>query len=147
MSHAYARNYIHLIFGTKGRRALIKAAVQERLWAYVRGIARNYRIDLEAIGGTENHAHILMALPAKLSLSDGVRALKANSSKWMNENGHRFAWQAGYAAFSVSASNLGAVAAYVRNQAEHHKKRTFEQELLALLRLHGIRADAADLFG
>jgi hypothetical protein len=106
----------------------------------MRGIARNYQIDFEAIGGTANHVHILLALPPKLSLSDAMRALKANSSKWMNENGHRFAWQEGYAALSVSASNLQQVAAYVRNQPEHHRNRTFEEELLVLLKKHGIEA-------
>jgi REP element-mobilizing transposase RayT len=147
MSHAYARNHLHIIFGTKGRRATIKPAFQENLWAYIRGIARNYEMDLEAIGGTENHVHLLFALPPKLSLSHALRAIKANSSKWMNENGHLFAWQEGYAAFSVSASLVEPVVEYIRNQPEHHKKRTFEQEFLALLKKHGIAADPAQVFG
>jgi len=144
MSHAYARNHLHVVFATKRRRNLI--GDPDRLWAYMRGIARNYQIDLEAIGGTVNHVHILLALPPKLSLSDAIRAIKANSSKWMNENGHRFAWQEGYAAFSVSASNLAQVAAYVRNQPEHHRHRTFEEEYLALLKKHGIDANPAQVF-
>ena len=147
MSHAYARNHLHIIFGTKGRRASIKATVQENLWAYVRGIARNYKMDLEAIGGTENHVHLLLVLPPKLSLSHALRAIKANSSKWMNENGHLFAWQEGYAAFSVSASLVGTVTEYIRKQPEHHKKMSFEQEFLALLKKHGIVADPAQVFG
>jgi REP-associated tyrosine transposase len=144
MSHAYARNHLHIIFATKGRRDLIHDT--DRLWAYIRGIARNYQIDLEAIGGIANHVHILMALPPKLSLSHAMRALKANSSKWMNENGQHFSWQEGYAAFSVSASNLQQVADYVRNQPEHHPTRTFEEEFLALLKKHGIHADPAQVF-
>jgi REP element-mobilizing transposase RayT len=144
MSHAYARNHLHVIFASKGRRNLISDP--DRLWAYMRGIARNYQIDFEAIGGTANHVHILLALPPKLSLSHAMRAIKANSSKWMNENGQRFAWQEGYAAFSVSTSNLQQVAAYVRNQPEHHRHRTFEEEFLALLRKHGIEADPAQVF-
>lgn len=144
MSHAYARNHLHVIFATKGRRNLIKEA--DKLWAYMRGIARNYQIDMETIGGTENHVHILLALPPKLSLSDAMRAIKANSSKWMNENGHRFAWQEGYAAFSVSVSNLARVAEYVRNQPEHHRHRTFEEEFPALLKKHGIEADPSQVF-
>lgn len=147
MSHAYARNHLHIIFGTKGRRANINPAIQENLWAYIRGIARNYQMDLEVIGGTENHVHMLLVLPPKLSLSHALRAIKANSSKWMNENGHLFAWQEGYAAFSVSASLREAVAEYIRNQPEHHKKRTFEQEFLALLKKHGIEADPGQVFG
>ncbi|MGH9650670.1 MAG: IS200/IS605 family transposase [Terriglobales bacterium] len=147
MSHAYSRNHLPIIFGTKGRRANIKPAVQEHLWAYIRGIARNYKMDLEAIGGTDNHVHLLLVLPPKLSLSHALRAIKANSSKWMNENGHLFAWQEGYAAFSVSASLVEAVSEYIRNQPEHHKKRTFEQECLMLLKKHGIVADAGQVFG
>ena len=147
MSHAYARNHLHIIFGTKGRRASIKPQVQEHLWAYIHGIARNYKMDLEAIGGTDNHVHLLLVLPPKLSLSHALRAIKANSSKWMNESGHLFAWQEGYAAFSVSASLMEAVSEYIRNQKEHHKKRTFEQEFLALLKKHGIVADPAQVFG
>jgi putative transposase len=144
MSHAYARNHLHVVFATKGRRNLIRDP--DSLWAYMRGIARNYQIDVEAIGGMANHVHILLALPPKLSLSDAMRAIKANSSKWINENGHRFAWQEGYAAFSVSVSNLHQVATYVRNQPEHHKHRTFEEELLALLKKHGFEADPAQVF-
>ena len=147
MSHAYARNHLHVIFGTKGRRSSIKPTVQENLWAYIRGIARNYNMDLEAIGGTDNHVHLLLVLPPKLSLSHALRAIKANSSKWMNESGHLFAWQEGYAAFSVSASLVEAVTEYIHNQPEHHKKRTFEQEFLALLKKHGIVADPAQVFG
>ena len=147
MSHAYARNHLHIIFGTKGRCASIKAPVQENLWAYIRGIARNYKMDLEAIGGTDNHVHLLLVLPPKLSLSHALRAIKANSSKWMNENGHLFAWQEGYAAFSVSASLVEAVSEYIRKQPEHHKKMSFEQEFLALLKKHGIAADPGQVFG
>jgi len=144
MSHAYARNHLHVVFATKGRRNFIHDP--DKLWAYIRGIARNYQIDFEAIGGTANHVHILLAVPPKLSLSHAMRAIKANSSKWMNENGQYFAWQEGYAAFSVSVSNLAQVAEYVRNQPEHHRNRTFEEEFLTLLRKHGIDADPAQVF-
>jgi len=144
MSHAFARNHLHVVFATKDRRNLIHDP--DKLWAYMRGIARNYQVDFEAIGGTANHVHILLALPPKLSLSHAMRAIKANSSKWMNENGQYFAWQEGYAAFSVSVSNLAPVAEYVRNQPEHHRNRTFEEEFLALLRKHGIDADPVQVF-
>ncbi len=146
MSHTYSRNHLHVVFGTKGRRQFIKGPVREQLLAYIRGIARNYQIDLEAIGGTENHVHLLIGLPPKLSLAHAVAALKANSSKWMNENGHHFAWQEGYAAFSVSTSNLHRVAEYVRHQSEHHKQRSFEDEFVALLKKHGIDLTTNRLF-
>lgn len=90
---------------------------------------------------------MLVCLPPKIALANLVRNVKQDSSKWMNENGHYFHWQIGYAAFSVSSSNLVAVDAYVRNQAEHHQKRTFEEELAALLTKHGIDFTPDKIFG
>jgi REP element-mobilizing transposase RayT len=116
MSHAYARNYIHVVFSTRQRQKAIPAELQPNLWAYLRGIAKNYQIDLLAIGGVDDHVHLLLALPPKLSLADALRALKANSSKWMNESGQHFSWQDGYGAFSVSTSNLESVRGYIQNQ-------------------------------
>jgi putative transposase len=147
MSHAYARNYLHIVFSTSGRRKLLRAELQPRLWGYMRGIAKNYEMDLLAIGGIEDHVHLLVALPPKLSLSDAIRAFKANSSKWMKESGRRFSWQAGYGAFSVSTLQLGAVREYIRNQAIHHRRRGFEEEFTALLKKHGIAFDREYVFG
>jgi len=147
MSHAYARNYVHLVFGTKDRRACLKPAVQEKLWPYLASIAHEYGIEVLAIGGGEDHVHLLLCLPPKLAVATIVRALKANSSKWMNENGHFFAWQQGYGAFSVSASNVNEVAEYVRSQAEHHARRDFREEFFALLRKHGIEFTPEHVFG
>lgn len=147
MSHAYARNYIHLTFGTKDRRACLKPPVQAKLHPYLAGIAREYGVEVCAIGGGEDHVHLLFALPPKISLAALVRALKANSSKWMNENGHLFAWQQGYGAFSVSRSNLQAVSDYIRAQARHHARHSFEQEYFALLTKHGIEFTPERVFG
>ena len=145
MSHAYARNYVHVIFGTKGGRASIREI--DRMHAYLIGIAKEYGIHVDVIGGTSNHVHVLMPLPPRLAVANVVRVLKANSSKWMNENGHLFHWQVGYAAFSVSVSNLQTVDEYVRKQAEHHKKRSFEEEFAALLQKHGIEFTPDKVFG
>ncbi len=93
MSHAYARNYVHVIFSTRERHRKLLAPIQPNLWAYIHGIARNYGIQLLAIGGTEDHVHLVMTLPPKLSLAHAIGVIKANSSKWMNETGHLFAWQ------------------------------------------------------
>ena len=136
MSHAYARNYVHLLFGTKDRRPWIRDC--GRMHAYMIGIAKEHSIEVEAIGGTENHVHLLLALPPRISVAQAIRVLKADSSKWMNETGHLFAWQKGYGAFSVSVSNLAAVAAYIRRQEEHHRRRSFEDEFKEFLRRHGI---------
>ncbi len=87
--------------------------------------------------------HVVMALPPKLSLAHAVGVIKANSSKWMNETGHLFAWQDDYGAFSVSASNLDAVINYVEHQAEHHGDRNFSAELRTFLDKHGIEYDSS----
>jgi REP element-mobilizing transposase RayT len=116
MAHTFVRNHVHMVFGTRERRPFIKPAIEEKLWAYIRGIARNYEMDLHAIGGMPDHIHLLVAIPAKLSVADAVRVVKANSSKWMNESGHLFGWQKGYAAVSVSASNLSVVMDYINQE-------------------------------
>ena len=141
MSHTYARNFVHVIFSTLERHRKLLARIQPDLWAYIHDIARNYGIQLLAIGGTEDHVHVVMALPPKLSLAHAVGVIKANSSKWMNETGHLFAWQGGYGAFSVSASNLDAVINYVEHQTEHHASRNFAAEFRAFLNKHGIEYD------
>jgi len=96
MSHTYCTNLVHCVFSTKDRINLIPDEVRERLYAYLFGIARNVNMEILALGGTANHVHVLLALPAKQSLSDAIRDLKANSSRWMSENGPRFTWQEGF---------------------------------------------------
>ncbi len=147
MSHAYSRNYVHITFAAKGRRRVIKPAIQQGLWLLISDIARSYGVDVRAVNGGEDHVHLLINLPPKIALAAVIRAIKQESSKWMNENGHLFHWQVGYAAFSVSVSNLPTVEEYVRNQAEHHKKRSFEEEFAALLAKHGIEFTAEKIFG
>jgi putative transposase len=90
-----------------------------------------------AINGMHDHAHLLFHLPPVLSLAKAVQLLKANSSKWMNEHGRRFAWQEGYGAFSVSLSSTEAVMKYIRDQQLHHRKMTYAQEYRTLLQKHG----------
>ena len=141
MSHAYSRNYVHLIFATKNCGPWIHNP--ERVHAYVIGIAKEYDVDVKAIGGTSDHVHLLVAIPPRLSVANVVRVLKANSSKWMNESGHLFAWQQGYGVFSVSSSNVNAVCDYIGSQAEHHRKRSFEEEFREFLRKHGIATTSA----
>lgn len=144
MAHTFSKNYLHVIFSTKGRRKIIEKEFQPRLWAYLAGIAKNHGINMLAAGGTEDHVHLLFHLPPKLALAKAVLLLKANSSTWMNE-ATEFSWQEGYGAFSVSSSNIGAVIRYVQNQEKHHRKLTSDQEFRAILRRHGIEFDARDL--
>jgi putative transposase len=146
MSHAHAANFVHCVFSTKERRDLIPAELQERLYAYLIGIAQNLGLKILAAGGTSDHVHLLVGLPPTLTLLEAMQKLKANSSRWLGENGVQFEWQKGYGAFSVSPSLLPAVQAYIRNQAEHHRKRSFEEEFLALLKKSGVAYDAERLF-
>ncbi len=139
MSRLYVLNYVHCVFSTKGRAQLIRDP--EPLWAYMRGIARNRGFDIVAIGGTNNHVHLLLSLPAGMHLVELVRDLKANSSRFMKATVPCFSWQDGYAAISVSPSQVEAVKRYIAGQQEHHRRRTFDDEFLALLDKAGVRYD------
>jgi REP element-mobilizing transposase RayT len=146
MSHTHAANFVHCVFSTKARRPLIPAELQERLYAYMIGIAHNLGLKILAAGGTSNHVHLLIALPPAMALAEAMQKLKANSSRWLGENGVEFEWQKGYGAFSVSPSLLPTVRAYIRTQAEHHRRRSFEEEFLTLLKKCGVAYDAERLF-
>jgi putative transposase len=132
MSHSYCTNLVHCVFSTKERAPTIAAEVQERLWAYLEGIAKNHHISLLAVGGIANHVHVLFSVPQTMTVASAVNSLKANSSRWLREQGNSFEWQKGYGAFSVSPSQAPAVQAYIRSQAEHHAKHTFEDEFTPL---------------
>jgi REP-associated tyrosine transposase len=141
MSHSYAQNVLHVVFSTKERRKAIPAELQPRMWAYVADICKKHEILVHAVGGMEDHIHLLIQVPPTMALAKAVLTMKSNSSRWANEEGHRFAWQHGYAAFSVSASLVPLVVRYIRNQEAHHKRMTFDAEFLAMLKKHGVEYD------
>jgi REP element-mobilizing transposase RayT len=147
MVHAYSAQFVHVVFSVKDRKDLIPADLHEKLAAYIGGIVRKLGADCLAIGGTANHLHILMTMRPTLRLADTVQKLKANSSRWLGEQGVMFEWQKGYGAFSVSPSLLPVVQAYIRNQAEHHQKRSYDEEFLSLLRKSGLRFDPQEALG
>jgi putative transposase len=147
VSHTYSKNHQHIIFSTAGRRRTIAKEIQSKVWAYLAGICRNHDIFVLAIGGMEDHVHLLIELPPTMAVAKAALLVKSNSSKWMNETGRRFAWQKGYAAFSVSASNIDAVVNYIRNQEAHHRIMSFEEELVALLKKHNVDFDPEYVFG
>jgi putative transposase len=144
MSQSFVSLYYHLIFSTKGREPTLGDEIRPRLFDYVGGILKSEGSRLLAAGGMPDHAHWLVSLHQKTSVSDTLRAIKANSSKWVHESfpdDRGFAWQAGYGAFSVSFSNLEKVEAYLHGQREHHRTVTFQEEYLAFLRRHRIPFD------
>ena len=151
MSHTYTQNHLHVVFSTKERKKIIQRSFQPKLWSYMAGVARNHGFLVIANNGMEDHVHLLIQLPAKLALAEAVATIKANSSRWVNEHASmfssKFSWQEGYGAFSVSASNLAGVTRYIENQENHHRKMTFEDEFIGLLKKHGIEFDPKYVFG
>jgi putative transposase len=147
LSHTYFQNVMHVVFSTKDRRRIIPAEMKERLWSYTAGICKRQNIFVHAIGGVEDHIHLLLQFPATIAVSDAIKKIKANSSGWLADEIGKFAWQAGYGAFGVSKSNIASVVKYIKSQEHHHRKMTFEQEFVALLEKHGIEYDSRYIFG
>ncbi len=147
MSHTYSQNVIHVVFSTKDRRKSISPEFQPRMWAYVAGICKKLGILVHAVGGMEDHIHFLIQIPPSLAVAKAILAIKSNSSRWANEEGHKFAWQQGYGSFSVSSSMVPAVVRYIQNQQAHHRKMAFDSEFLALLKKHGMKFDPKFVFG
>ena len=145
MARSYVLNHLHCVFSNKNRAQLIRDP--RALWDYMRGIARNCGFSVLAIGGTENHVHVLLSVPAKLTLLEIMRDLKANSSRFMKERVAGFSWQDGYSALSVSPSQVGIVKRYIANQAEHHSRQPFDAKYLALLKKAGVTTDRDEALG
>jgi REP element-mobilizing transposase RayT len=142
MPHTFTNLLTHIVFSTKERVPVINAELRPQLHAYMGGIVRELQGTALIINGMADHVHLLVGLPPALSLSDALRVLKANSSRWLHETRRApFNWQAGYGAFSVSQSNVLAVTEYIAHQEEHHRKMTFQEEFIALLRKHNIEFD------
>ena len=144
MAQTFTNLFVHAIFSTKERRPLLKAAIRPRLYSYMGGIVRDLGGKALIINGTSDHVHLLLSMPATISIADMMRIVKSKSSRWVQEqfaSGGRFGWQAGYGAFSVSHSNLQAVKEYIARQEEHHRKWSFQDELLSFLRKQGIAYD------
>lgn len=128
--------HVHVVFSTKNRYPFITDEWRERLHAFLGGAIRTAGCIPECIGGTADHVHLLIGIRATHGLADIVRDIKHASSKWAHESigSKKFAWQDGYGAFTVGASQLEATKEYIRNQAEHHRKRTFEDEYVDFLK-------------
>jgi putative transposase len=148
MSHTYTSELLHVVFSTKQRRSSIPAEMQDRLWAFLGGIARRNGFKAIAVGGTDNHVHMLLSLPATMPLATAMQLLKGGSSKWLNETIEpHFEWQQGYGAFSVSVSHQRQTIFYINSQAEHHRIRNFEEEFISFLKKHDIDYDPKYVLG
>jgi putative transposase len=144
MAHTYAKIFIHCVFSTKNHQKIITEDLQERLWSYLGGIARENNIKVLAIGGVEDHAHLFFSFPPSLSVSAAMQQIKGGSSSWIHKNfpsRRNFGWQEGFGAFSVSPSRVKVTIDYIAGQKEHHRKKTFKEEYLAFLKKYGIEYD------
>ena len=150
MGHSYVSTLVHCVFSTMDRRRMISGDLRERLWAFVGGIARKNGMKALAVGGTADHIHVLLSLPATLTVAKAIQLIKGGSSKWVHDMfpEHRhFNWQDGYGAFSISISHVEETVAYIRTQDKHHRRRSFEEEFLAFLKKHGIEYDERYVLG
>ena len=141
---SYVSSYFHCVFSTKQRRPLIVPELRDRLWPFLGGIARQNQMKALEIGGMPDHVHVLLSLPPTLSIAKGLQLIKGGSSKWVHDTfpKHRlFKWQIKYGAFAVSVSLLDKAIQYIKKQEEHHRKMTFQEEFLALLKKHRIAYD------
>jgi REP element-mobilizing transposase RayT len=140
---------IHIVFSTKNRLKTIRPQWQDELYAYIGGICREHKSNLLAAGGTKDHLHLLVKIHPSFAISDTIKLIKGNSSRWINqEQDHRdkFQWQTGYGAFSVSLSNSDVVQRYIANQEAHHRKRSFQEEYFEILKKHKIEFDDRFVF-
>jgi len=144
MPQSYAGLYYHLVFRTKDRNTLIPTEIFSLLGEYIGGILKNEQGKLLAYGGMPDHVHMLVSLGREHTIADVMKKVKASSSKWIHDKDpmyRAFAWQAGYGAFTVSPSVVPKVKEYIANQKEHHKRRTFREELIEFLKNYGVEYD------
>jgi len=149
MANTFTSLRYHIVFSTKHRKRWLAPEIEQRVWDYLGGVAKRNEMQPLAVGGIEDHIHLLLGIPPTLAVSEAVKQIKGGSSKWTHEtfpNLTGFGWQDGYSAFTVSRSQLEITEAYIRNQREHHREKTFEEEYLALLQRHGVSFDLRHVF-
>ena len=149
MANTYSSLFYHVVFSTKHWRNFIHEAIENRVWAYIGGVARKHKLTAIQVGGIENHIHSLVMSPPVFAPSQIAQWLKGDSSKWIHTEFadlKSFAWQDGYGAFSVSKSKVPDVVEYIKNQREHHRKQSFEDEYVKLMKYHEVECDERYLF-
>ena len=137
MANTYTQLYFHIVFAVKGRKNLISKDWKEELYKYISGIIKNRAQKLMIVNGMPDHIHILIGTKPNCNLSDLVREIKSHSSKWINEKNFvygKFQWQLGFGAFTVGTSELPRIIKYIENQEQHHSRKKFREEYIALLK-------------
>lgn len=150
MANTFTSLHVHVVFSTKNRERWLCADGEEDVWRYLGGICRTHGVKALQIGGVDDHVHLLLGVPPTLALSDLVKRLKGESSKWLSaeiKGMKGFAWQAGYGAFTVGKSQIADTVRYIQTQREHHQAVTFEDEYRKFLKLHRIEAEERFIFG
>ena len=150
MADTYTQLYIHIIFAVKGRESLIPKQHKAELHKYITGIIDSKNQKVIQINSMPDHVHILVGITPDIAVSDLVRDIKANSSKFINKHRWvigRFEWQGGFAAFSYAHSQLNTVARYIKNQETHHARQTFREEYIAFLKRFDVPYNPKYVFG
>jgi len=149
MANTYTQLNMHVVFSVKGKENILPAKIRSEIFKYISGILRNLEQYSLAVNGYKDHVHLFFEMQPTKSLSDIIRIVKTNSSKWINKNrfvAGKFSWQEGYGGFSYSRSQRNNVIQYIMKQEEHHKKKTFREEYLELLKLFEINFDENYVF-
>jgi len=149
MANTYSQLYYHIAFAVKGRKYLVSESWQDELYQYITGVIRNKNQKLMIVNGMPDHVHLLIGASPNCNLSDLVRDVKSNSSKWINEKNFlsgKFAWQTGFGAFTISHSHIEKIVHYIKNQQVHHKTKTFREEYQEFLKSCQINFDERYIF-
>jgi len=149
MPNTFSQIHIHVVFSVQNRLSLISKQWEQRLYKYISGIIQNQGHKLIAINGMPDHIHILFGMRPNQSISELLRTIKSDSSRWINENkfvAGKFSWQEGYGAFSYARSEISNVAKYIENQELHHTQKTFIEEYIAMLEEFEIEFDSKYIF-
>lgn len=144
MPQSLAHVLVHLVFSTKDRESFLTPPIRPSLHAYLAEVARNSGCECHRVGGVSDHVHVAIDLARTLTIAQAVETLKTSSSKWLKTRSPHlagFAWQRGYGAFSVGPADCAALCAYIDNQEEHHRTRTFQEEYRAFLGKYGVTFD------
>lgn len=142
MPQSLTQIYIHFVYSTKSRMPFLKDAdLRNRTYRYLAGIFNDRDSHALMISGVEDHIHILCRLGKSIAIADLIRNVKRDSSKWLKDQQKDFQWQRGYGAFSISPSHIRAITEYIKNQEEHHRRETFQEDFRRICRKYGIEID------